>query len=245
MRSTGKFYALGGTYYGLEGDSTVWRNTAICRNILRSGRNILRPGGAQYYLEEHCCVQEHATARRNTLRSGGAYYRLEDLCLLQRRINTNTNCGCYIVHQGVWHYRKPWEVQSAWCAPLGSLLHIRTHHRPPQPPCWCWRGWWHHQQRSRTAQSQTCTEKDSSTAHMPHPKVKGNSSKETSNYELHSYSLYSSSRGFNSDRPNDLLLQLLPLTLLQIIYYYYYYHHHHHLLYAGYLYLYSWDKLCP
>ena len=31
-------------------------------------------------------------------------------------------------------------------------------------------------------------------------------------------------------------------------YYYYYYHHHHHhhnLLYAGYLYLYSWDKLCP
>ena len=32
-------------------------------------------------------------------------------------------------------------------------------------------------------------------------------------------------------------------------YYYYYYHHHHHhhhrLLYAGYLYLHSWDKLCP
>jgi len=28
-------------------------------------------------------------------------------------------------------------------------------------------------------------------------------------------------------------------------YYYYYYHHHHHLLYAGYLHLYSWDKLCP
>ena len=33
-------------------------------------------------------------------------------------------------------------------------------------------------------------------------------------------------------------------------YYYYYYHHHHHyhhhhLLYAGYVYLYSWDKLCP
>ena len=27
--------------------------------------------------------------------------------------------------------------------------------------------------------------------------------------------------------------------------YYYYHHHHHHLLYAGYLYLYSWDKLCP
>ena len=34
------------------------------------------------------------------------------------------------------------------------------------------------------------------------------------------------------------------------LYYYYYYHHHHHyyhhhLLYAGYLYLYSWYKLCP
>ena len=28
-------------------------------------------------------------------------------------------------------------------------------------------------------------------------------------------------------------------------YYYYHHHHHHHLLYAGYLYLYSWDKLCP
>ena len=30
-------------------------------------------------------------------------------------------------------------------------------------------------------------------------------------------------------------------------YYYYYYrrHHHHHLLHAGYLYLYSWDKLRP
>ena len=28
-------------------------------------------------------------------------------------------------------------------------------------------------------------------------------------------------------------------------YYYYYHHHHHHLLYAGYLYLYSRDKLCP
>ena len=38
--------------------------------------------------------------------------------------------------------------------------------------------------------------------------------------------------------------------LLGIVYYYYYYyyryrHHHHHLLYAGYLYLYSGDKLCP
>jgi hypothetical protein len=25
----------------------------------------------------------------------------------------------------------------------------------------------------------------------------------------------------------------------------YYYYYHHHLLYAGYLYSYSWDKLCP
>ena len=37
--------------------------------------------------------------------------------------------------------------------------------------------------------------------------------------------------------------------LLLFLYYYYYcyrhHHHHHHLLYAGYLYLYSWDKLCP
>jgi len=24
-----------------------------------------------------------------------------------------------------------------------------------------------------------------------------------------------------------------------------FYHRHHHLLYAGYLYLYSWDKICP
>jgi hypothetical protein len=33
------------------------------------------------------------------------------------------------------------------------------------------------------------------------------------------------------------------------LYYYYYYHHHHHhhnyLLYAGYLYIYSWNKQCP
>ena len=28
-------------------------------------------------------------------------------------------------------------------------------------------------------------------------------------------------------------------------YYYYYYYHYYHLLYAGYLHLYSWDKLCP
>ena len=28
-------------------------------------------------------------------------------------------------------------------------------------------------------------------------------------------------------------------------YFCYYYYHHHHLFYAGYLYLYSWDKLCP
>ena len=41
---------------------------------------------------------------------------------------------------------------------------------------------------------------------------------------------------------------------LLLLYYYYYYHHHHHhnhhhqhlhLLYARYLYLHSWDKLCP
>jgi len=30
-----------------------------------------------------------------------------------------------------------------------------------------------------------------------------------------------------------------------IYYYYYYYYHHHHLNYAGYLYSYSSDKLCP
>ena len=61
-----------------------------------------------------------------------------------------------------------------------------------------------------------------------------------------------------------LLLRAMALYLLHIIkhitiivvtttttffaYYYYYchhHHHHHHLLYAGYLYLYSWDKLCP
>ena len=75
LRSAGTFYGLGGTCYGLEGHSTVWRNTAVYRNTLRP--------------------------RRNTLRSGGTYDRLEDLCLLQRRINTNTNCGCYKVHQGV------------------------------------------------------------------------------------------------------------------------------------------------
>ena len=34
------------------------------------------------------------------------------------------------------------------------------------------------------------------------------------------------------------VLLLLLLLLL-------YHHHHHHLLYAGYLYSYSWDKLCP
>ena len=36
----------------------------------------------------------------------------------------------------------------------------------------------------------------------------------------------------------------ITITIL-IRYYYYYHHHHHHLLYAGYLYSYSWDKLCP
>ena len=28
-------------------------------------------------------------------------------------------------------------------------------------------------------------------------------------------------------------------------YYHHHHHHHHHLLYAGYFYLYSRDKLCP
>ena len=39
----------------------------------------------------------------------------------------------------------------------------------------------------------------------------------------------------------------LSFSYLDYYYYYYYYHHHHHhhLLYAGYLYWYSWDKLCP
>jgi len=39
------------------------------------------------------------------------------------------------------------------------------------------------------------------------------------------------------------------LTYTGYWYYYYYHHHHrrrrHHLLYAGYLYLYSREKLCP
>jgi len=41
------------------------------------------------------------------------------------------------------------------------------------------------------------------------------------------------------------------IVLAKVINYYYYYHHHHHHhhhhhpLYARYLYLYSWDKLCP
>ena len=35
------------------------------------------------------------------------------------------------------------------------------------------------------------------------------------------------------------------LKTVNYYYYYYYYHHHHHLLYARYLYLYSWHKLCP
>ena len=33
--------------------------------------------------------------------------------------------------------------------------------------------------------------------------------------------------------------------LLLLLSPYYYYYYHHYLLYAGYLYLYSWDKLCP
>jgi len=44
--------------------------------------------------------------------------------------------------------------------------------------------------------------------------------------------------------PSWLVLgQILPL--MHYYYYRYYHHHHHHLLYAGYLYLYSSDKLCP
>ena len=41
--------------------------------------------------------------------------------------------------------------------------------------------------------------------------------------------------------------QILGLNVMKFVYYYYYYHyyHHHHLIYAGYLYLYSWDKLGP
>ena len=35
------------------------------------------------------------------------------------------------------------------------------------------------------------------------------------------------------------------ITYPKYPYYYGYHHHHHQLLYAGYLYLYSWDKLCP
>jgi len=44
----------------------------------------------------------------------------------------------------------------------------------------------------------------------------------------------------------------LQCTLHVVRHYYYYHHnlyqhhhHHHHVLYAGYIYLYSWDKLCP
>ena len=52
--------------------------------------------------------------------------------------------------------------------------------------------------------------------------------------------------------PSILLLLFMVLislvSVLNILYYYHYHHHHHHhhhLLYAGYLYSYSWDKLCP
>jgi len=40
---------------------------------------------------------------------------------------------------------------------------------------------------------------------------------------------------------------LIPANVAETVsfYIYYYCYHHHHLLYAGYLYLYSWDKLCP
>ena len=42
-------------------------------------------------------------------------------------------------------------------------------------------------------------------------------------------------------------ISLVPALALFYFYVstYYYYHHHHHLLYAGYLYIYSWDKPCP
>jgi len=35
------------------------------------------------------------------------------------------------------------------------------------------------------------------------------------------------------------------LILYHVMHYYYYYHHHHYLLYAGYLYIYSFNKPCP
>jgi uncharacterized membrane protein len=42
------------------------------------------------------------------------------------------------------------------------------------------------------------------------------------------------------------LTSWFPGMLLTYYYYYYYYHyHHHHLLYAGYLYIYSWNKQYP
>jgi len=76
VRSTGKCYGLGGTYYLLEEPS------AIYRNMLRTGRSILRSGETHYRLEEHTAVW------RNTVRStgkcyglGGTYYRLEGTLL--------------------------------------------------------------------------------------------------------------------------------------------------------------------
>ena len=45
---------------------------------------------------------------------------------------------------------------------------------------------------------------------------------------------------------NDFeIVPVAPIITGITYYYYYYYYHHHHLLYAGYLYLYSWHKLCP
>jgi len=44
---------------------------------------------------------------------------------------------------------------------------------------------------------------------------------------------------------NERVLVLLSWYYYYYYYYYHHHHHHHHLLYAGYLYTYSWDKPCP
>jgi len=49
---------------------------------------------------------------------------------------------------------------------------------------------------------------------------------------------------WNYIRPSYTDVSKLKRNQCKLIYYYYY-HHHYHLLYTGYLYLYSWDKLCP
>ena len=54
---------------------------------------------------------------------------------------------------------------------------------------------------------------------------------------------------FMSRRVTVLPSHCIWLWHTQTEHYYYYHHHHHHhhhhLLYAGYLYLYSWEKICP